>query len=134
MLLHRQFLKQGTPVAAQFIEHGMPATFLVDLGTLIERFEEALRGCRMSRADQVAARPRIKTSLANAPDAVHKLDVIVANHLAPESEVRKVWKRTRRVEYHGRGRRGAAIPGGDLVQAPVSREASPSDVPSAPTA
>jgi hypothetical protein len=130
----RHFLKQGAPVAAQFIEHGMPPTFLVDLGTLIEKFEEALRDRGMSRADQVAARSRIKTSLANALDAVRKLDVIVANHLAPDSEVREVWKRTRRVEYHGRGRRpafakasageGAGVPGVEPADA----------VPSSPTA
>jgi hypothetical protein len=48
----RQFVKQAAPVAAQFIEHGMPPTFLVDLGTLIETFEEALRDRGMSRDDR----------------------------------------------------------------------------------
>lgn len=98
----RRFHEEAAPYDAQFISHGTPATFLADLAGLADAFEAALRERGMSRDEQVAARARIKSSLAAAMSAVRKLDVIVANHLAADPVTQAVWKRDRRVVYPSR--------------------------------
>jgi hypothetical protein len=95
----RQFVAHAAPLAAQFIAHGMAPTFPADLGTLVERFEDALRDRSMSRAEQVAARIQLKTSLSKALAAVRTLDAIVSNHLASDLVIRELWTRSRRIEY-----------------------------------
>jgi hypothetical protein len=114
----RQFTKDATPCAQQFIAHGMPSTFLDDLGALIEQLESALRDRGVSRDQQMAARARIRKALASALSATRTLDVLVANHLASDSAVREVWKRNRRRDQ-ARARKAIATPPGDTVEAPT---------------
>ena len=93
----RQMLEHAAPLAAAFIEQGMAESFPDDLEALIAGFEAALRDRGMSRDEQVATRARIKASLARGMTAVHKLDVMVGTHLAPDSDARQVWARSKRV-------------------------------------
>src|SRR3954470_10126682 len=80
----RRYVQAATPAAAQFVAHGMAPSFLSELGTVIERFEEALRGRARSQGHRVAARAAIREALATAFVAVRQLDVMVANHLGSD--------------------------------------------------
>jgi hypothetical protein len=103
----RQAVQQATPLAAEFIAHGMALTFPADIEALIEGFESALRERGMSRDEHVAARARIKGAMANGIRAVRTMDVIVGTHMARGSEARDVWAHSRRIEYPGRSKREA---------------------------
>jgi hypothetical protein len=93
----RQFVQRATPLAAQFIEHGMPQGFLGELATLIQTFEGALRDRGTGRVQRVAARTNIREAFGAAFKAVRQLDVIVANHLTANPAACEVWNRSRRV-------------------------------------
>ena len=110
LTIARTFVERAAPVAAAFIAHGMPAAFPGDLEGLIDDFEAARRDRGMSRDEQVAARTRIKASLAKALTAVGTLDVMVGTHLAAGSEAREVWKRTKRINYPGTARKADGAP------------------------
>ena len=106
----RQFASDAAKEAAEFVAHGMPATFVVDLEQRIATFEATLQQRGASREEQVAARARIAALLAAALAAVRTLDVIVANHLASDPVTQAVWKRDRRVVYPHRSRKAVAAP------------------------
>ena len=106
----RQFASDAAAQAAEFVAHGMPATFVVDLEQRIATFEATLQQRGASREEQVAAGARIAALLAAALAAVRTLDVIVANHLASDPVTQAVWKRDRRVAYPNRSRRAVAAP------------------------
>ena len=95
----RQFAREAARLEAPFVAHGMPATFLEDLGQLIARFEGARRERGISRDERTAARARLGASLNEALAAVRKIDVIIANHLPEAAVARVVWKQVRRVNY-----------------------------------
>lgn len=114
----RKFVERAAPLSAQFIEHGMPASFPGDLEDLIEGLEAAQRDRGMSRDERVAARARIKESLAKALTAVGTVDVMVGTHLAPGSEAREVWNRNKRVSYPIASRKADATP--PPIPAPVA--------------
>jgi len=106
----RQFARDAAAQAAEFVAHGMPSTFVVDLEQRIATFEATLQQRGASREEQVAARARIAASLDVAVAAVRTLDVIVANHLASDPVTQAVWKRDRRVAYPNRSRKAVATP------------------------
>jgi len=106
----RQFAGDAAAQAAEFVAHGMPATFVVDLEQRIATFEAMLQQRGASREEQVAARARIAASLDAAVAAVRTLDVIVANHLASDPVTRAVWKGDRHVGYPSRSRKAVAAP------------------------
>ena len=95
----RQCVQRATPLAAEFLAHGMSSGFLDELNTLINRFDAAIRNRGMSRGQLVAARAAIQAALATGFKAVNQLDVIVANHLAANPVALEVWKRGRRIHY-----------------------------------
>ncbi len=104
----RQCIQHATPGEAQFIAYGLRPTFLTDLGALIQRFEEAVRGRGASRSQRVAAGTAIKEALTTAFAAIRELDVMVANQLASNAVAREVWKRARRIRYPVTAQRGSA--------------------------
>jgi hypothetical protein len=82
---------------AAFITHGLPATFLSDLDTALEQFEEALHARDAGRDDHLAARASIEAALASGMAAARKLDVWVANRLHDDAVTLSVWERDRHV-------------------------------------
>jgi len=106
----RQFASDAAAQAAEFVAHGMPATFVMDLEQRTVTFEATLQQRGASREEQVAARARMAALLAAALAAVRTLDVIVANHLASDPVTQAVWKRDRPVPYPYRSRKGVAAP------------------------
>ena len=120
----RQFASDAAAEAAEFVAHGMPTTFVVDLEQRTATFEATLRERGASREEQVAARTRIATSLAAALAAVRTLDVIVANHLASDPVTQAVWRRDRGVAYPHRSRKAVAAPAPTpIVSEPPAPEA-----------
>jgi hypothetical protein len=114
----RRFHEAAAPHNAQFVSHGMPATFLADTNGLADALEAALRERGMSRDEQVGARERIKTTLAEALAAVRKLDVIVTNHFGDDAVTQAVWRRDRRVLYPSRPPKEAAPAQGEPAPTP----------------
>ena len=122
----RQFAADAAAQAAEFVAHGMPATFVADLQQRIATFEATLHERGASREEQVAARARIAASLEAALAAVRRLDVIVANHLASDPVTRAVWRHDRRVVYPNRSRKAGTMPAPTpIVSEPPPERAMP---------
>ena len=93
--------------AAEFIAHGLPATFLDDLASRMDAFEHAMRESRQSRFARRSAKRGLNASLAAGFRAVRRLDAVVPNTLGADSKALAAWQRARRVARSPRSpRRG----------------------------
>ena len=89
----------------QFVGHGMPATFIDELGAGIDALAQATRHRDANRNGQAAARVTIKAAVASGIEAVRTLDVVLANQLRDDAATMAMWERSRRVEYPRRTRK-----------------------------
>ncbi|MBI3493145.1 MAG: hypothetical protein HY047_15405, partial [Acidobacteria bacterium] len=55
----RAFVQDARPLAAEFVEYGLPPTFLRDLDTAIQRFEAAIREHAAGIGTRIAARTAV---------------------------------------------------------------------------
>jgi len=99
LIAGRLFVRESEAVEAEFLAHGMPSTFRVDLNTAVQRFEHALHDRDAGRAGQTAAQAGISAALESGTAAVESLDVIIANRLRGDAVTMAVWERERRVKY-----------------------------------
>ncbi|MEO5716400.1 MAG: hypothetical protein ABIT37_23175 [Luteolibacter sp.] len=75
----RAFLKDATPLKAEFIEYELPADFLEDLEDDIEAFEKAEDDQGDGRTQQVGATRSIAEAVAAGAAALRKLDALMRN-------------------------------------------------------
>lgn len=106
----RAFARDAEPIAAQFIEYGMPDDFLADLTADIQSFEDAIRDQGAGRDINVAAAAAMEASMEAGLTAVRRLDAIVPNTLRADATALAVWERARRVEYKSSRARVSDIP------------------------
>ena len=125
----RRALDEAGPMQAVFVEHGMPETFLRDLGALIDRFATALQERGLGRERTRVARADIKAAVARAFAAIAQLDVFIANSPAVNAAAREVWKQSRRIQYPNAARRPS--PGEPAAVAPQTPPAPAADADSA---
>ena len=83
-------------VQAQFLAHGLPATFVADLSACVTQFTQAVQGREAGKSGATAAQAGIDAALASALTALRTLDVIVVNQLGADPVAMAVWKRERR--------------------------------------
>jgi hypothetical protein len=95
----RLFVRDIEPVATQFVEHGMPETFVADLTGLLANYEQAIRRREVGKGESAAARASIDAAIDQAVAAARRLDVIIANRLRDDAATVAEWQRARRVAY-----------------------------------
>jgi hypothetical protein len=105
----RLFVRDAEAFTAQFIGHGMPATFVADLRGLVEEFEQAIHDREAGKNDQTAARASLDAAFSSGMAAVRKLDAIVTNQLK-DPVTMAVWKRARRVGFPRKPREAEGAP------------------------
>ena len=115
----RRFVRDAEPLSSQFIAHGMPVTFLVDLNALVDALERAMRDRGLGREARRAARASTQAALASGIAAVRSLNAIVVNHLRGDEVTTIVWEQARRIVYPQRAKTT------DATREPVSEPIRP---------
>ena len=98
----RAILEESQGSVDSLVLLGLPETLVTDLQDLIDRFEQAVNGCRTNRAGVAASVHGIRTAFAQALDACRTLDVVVTNTQKKDPVFLAVWKRDRRVSPKSR--------------------------------
>lgn len=94
----RAFVQDAAPLAAGFVAHGLPETFVADLQKTIDAFEAAGHDHSAGRESRIAARAGITALLGDAFTTVERLDVLVTNLLRDDPGLTAAWASVRRVE------------------------------------
>jgi hypothetical protein len=103
----RTCVQHAQEVAARFVAHGLPSTFLDDVMADIERLELAIHASATAKNARVAARVRLHVDLHAALIAVRRLDAIVPNVLRGNPAALAAWRDARRIG--GRSARGKKV-------------------------
>jgi hypothetical protein len=123
----RQFADEATPLAAAFVAHGLPESFVADLRGALATFERAIGGRALGRETHVGARPDIAAALDLAFETLRRLDAIVENRVGGDPNALAAWHLARNV-----GRTPAKGAGStSAAPSPGPAGAAPSAVPSA---
>jgi hypothetical protein len=89
---------EATPLKADFIAYGMPATFLEDLNELIAEIREQLAAQEKGTRERVTATASISDTLEKAFAAVRRVDPIVRNVLHDQPAKLAAWASARHIE------------------------------------
>jgi len=104
----RRFADDAAPLAASFIAHGLPASFVADLQAALGLFERATGGRATAREAHVGARAGIGAAIDAAFAILPRLDAIVENGVAGNPSLLAAWRSARHVE--GRSVRTETVP------------------------
>ena len=103
---HQAFLTRSRVAAATgsshkdlLIRYGMPETFLEELGSALDRFEEALNQKHNGRAAHVGARAELEAVTAEVMLIVRQLDALNRFHFRADAESLAGWKSARDVAW-----------------------------------
>jgi hypothetical protein len=107
----RRFADDAAPLAASFVAHGLPASFVADLQAALASFERATSGRTTAREAHVGARAGITAAIDAAFAILPRLDAIVENRVAGDPTLLAAWRSTRHVE--GRSVRSEAAATGE---------------------
>jgi hypothetical protein len=105
----RAMAATATPLNAQFVRHELPADFLTKLNAQITALEETITNRSDARSAQVTATASIGQMIEQGLALVQRLEVLVQNKYAAETQVLAAWETARRVT---RPRTSAAAAGG----------------------
>lgn len=91
-------LTEATPLSADFVSFGLPATFLTDLTDLLTQFEAATgeKFGGVNKRKTGTASLEIKAALGIA--AANRLNACVRNHFRNQPEIIEAWVAARRIE------------------------------------
>lgn len=91
-------IDEATPISAEFVSFGLPATFLTDLEEKLTAFEtatdEKYGGINQRKVGTVSL--EVKATLGVA--AVKRLNACVRNHFRAQAEIIEAWAAARRIE------------------------------------
>jgi hypothetical protein len=93
----RQFADDAGPLAAAFVAHGLPESFVADLRAALATFERAISGRALGRETHVGARADITAALDLAFDTLQRLDAIVENRIGGDPSALAAWRLARNV-------------------------------------
>jgi hypothetical protein len=93
----RSFVANVTPISADFIASGMPATFVADLEAKITAFETATGAKSEGLTDRVGSTAVLDVAAAAGLKAVQQLRGIMRVHLRATPELLAGWKSAARV-------------------------------------
>jgi hypothetical protein len=93
----REIAQHATEWVGEFVDHGLPPTFLDRLAAGADRFEHALRDRTAGRDARLAANVSLKTSLDSGVLAARRLDAVVPNVLEGDPAALHAWQVARRI-------------------------------------
>jgi hypothetical protein len=94
----RLFLEQAEQRQDQFVDLGMPPTFLTDFGAVVHSLEDAFAIQQDSRGARHKAQAGLEVGLARAAKLVAQLEVTVNNALRTAPVLLGQWQGARRVD------------------------------------
>jgi len=94
----RYFAGRAAPLAAAFIAHGLPASFVADLQAALASFERATSARTTATQAHISARAGITAGIAAAFAILPRLDAIVENRVATDPALLAVWRLARHVQ------------------------------------
>lgn len=95
----RAFARHAEAFAPRFIERGLPESFLADLQSVTDAYEDAVRSRDVARQQNDRAQAMIGASIAAGVEAVQQLDVLVANRLRGDPGTFAAWRQARHVPW-----------------------------------
>ena len=98
----RLFIDEATKRQDQFIEIGMPPTFISDFTALVDELQKAVDARLNSKTVRGQARTGIAVALARGFDLVKDLDVVVAMAARENPILAGAWESARRIEGQNR--------------------------------
>jgi hypothetical protein len=101
------------------VRFGMPENFLTELGTSLDRFEQALNEKHNGRAAHVGARAELEAVTAETMLIVRQLDALNRFHFRKDAESLAAWKSARDVAWPLPPEK-AVPPGAGDVQKPAA--------------
>ena len=93
----RRVAADAASYAAGLVAHGLPSTFVADLGTAIDAFEHARSTRTAATETHVAARASIRAAMDGALAALPQVDAIVENRVAGDPGLLAAWRSARHV-------------------------------------
>ena len=117
----KAFADDAEPFAADFIAHGMPATFMADLRAAIAVFEQAMQRRANGQSGVADSRLRIRAAIIDGLAAVRELDAIVANVLSGDARALQFWQHERRIGPARAASDPAATAKTPAIAAPLTR-------------
>lgn len=94
----RMFATDAVEYQAQFIEYGLPATFIADLTADINAFDATVTEQNEALDEQVEATAAIDTAIENGMKAVKRLEAIVTNAYRNKPAQLAAWTSASHVE------------------------------------
>jgi hypothetical protein len=93
----RQFADDAAPVAADFVAHGLPESFVADVQSALATFERSVSNRALGRETHVGARADITAALDLAFETLQRLDAIVENRVGGDPSALAGWRLARNV-------------------------------------
>jgi len=94
----RAIIAAATPLEADFVDAGLPATFLTELQALLTAFENATNQKHEGGITQVLGTAGLKAKANLGVKAATRLDAFVRNHFRGNPEMLAAWTHARRIE------------------------------------
>ena len=98
----RVMAHEAAGIAADFVDHGLPTTFVTDVDAAVAALEHATSEYEMAKQAGAAATAGVDAVLARGLASVRRLDVIVANVCRDNPPMMAAWRQVRRIERRGR--------------------------------
>lgn len=97
----RAFIQAAEARQAEFVQFGLPPTFISDFRTLVDDLQRAVDSRLSSKTVRRQARAGVTTALARGFDAIRDLDAIVAIATLQDPATFAAWGAARRIEGQG---------------------------------
>lgn len=94
----RAFIEQAHTRQDEFIEFGLPTTFLSDFTALVNNLQQAVDGRLGSRARRSKALAGIRNAIARGTEVIRDLDALLAIALRDDPDTYAAWSAVRRIE------------------------------------
>lgn len=103
----RAFIEEADKRQDEFLEFGLPPTFISELRTLVDNLQQAVDVRLGSRTERRGAGAGTRNVLAKGLDAIRDLDVLVAMATREDPTTFAAWSAARRIE--GQSRSSASV-------------------------
>jgi len=97
----RVMSREAVGIAADFVEHGLPPTFVAEVEAAVAALEHVTGEYYSIKQAGAAATAGVSALLAKGRASVRRLDAIVANVCCDDPPMMAAWRQARRVERSG---------------------------------
>lgn len=114
--LGRLYVEKAAPLATEFVDNGLPDTFISELNAAIGDLDQAVQQAEQEKRRHANARDNIRDAFRVANVAVLRLHRVMTNQLRNNTLARADWERARRLGHAVR-RRIRTAPGAETPSA-----------------